>query len=151
MNQCCRQIAHSYSKRPAYLSNLRISVDRKSKTQLLMSSSDSDNQYYRGMDAYQILECPRSADKKQIKAAYRKLVAKWHPDKFPDNEALKKEGGLRMEKINRAYFCLEDDGEWCMTYSLKSKNYAIFVQIVASVTINSVNRVWAHLRRLRSN
>jgi hypothetical protein len=28
--------------------------------------------YYKGMDAYQILEVPRSADKKGVKAAYRK-------------------------------------------------------------------------------
>jgi molecular chaperone DnaJ len=75
-----------------------------------MSTKEDDNPYYKGLDAYQILECPRTADKKEIKAAYRKLVAKWHPDKFPDDEVKKKEGGLRMEKINRAYFCLEDDG-----------------------------------------
>lgn len=74
-----------------------------------MSSAADSNPYYRGMDAYQILECPRTADKKEIKSAYRKLVAKWHPDKFPDNEEKKKEGGLRMEKINRAYYCLEDE------------------------------------------
>lgn len=34
-----------------------------------MSSVDD---YYKGMDAYQILEVPRSADKKGVKAAYRK-------------------------------------------------------------------------------
>ena len=45
---------------------------------LKMSSSE---EYYKGLDAYQILEVPRNADKKAIKAAYRKLVAKWHPDK----------------------------------------------------------------------
>ncbi len=73
------------------------------------STGGSDNPYYRGLDAYQILECPRTADKKEIKAAYRKLVAKWHPDKFPDDEVKKIEGGRRMEKINRAYYCLEDD------------------------------------------
>lgn len=78
---------------------------------LQMSSKDSSdsNPYYRGMDAYQILECQRTADKKEIKSAYRKCVAKWHPDKFPDDEEKKKEGNLRMEKINRAWFCLEDD------------------------------------------
>ena len=78
-------------------------------TALKMSTKVDENQYYNGMDAYQILEIPRSADKKEIKAAYKKLVAKWHPDKFPDDEAKKKEGGLRMEKINRAYYCLSDD------------------------------------------
>ena len=46
---------------------------------------------------------------KEIKTAYRKLVSKWHPDKFPDDEEKKIEGGKRMEKINRAYFCVGED------------------------------------------
>ena len=74
-----------------------------------MSSKQDDNPYYRGQDAYQILEVPRTADKNEIKKAYRKAVATWHPDKFPDDEEKKKEGGMRMEKINRAWFCLGDD------------------------------------------
>ena len=74
-----------------------------------MSTAPDGNPFYKGMDAYQILEIERGADKKMVKSAYRKAVAKWHPDKFPDDEAKKKEGGLRMEKINRAYYCLEDD------------------------------------------
>jgi molecular chaperone DnaJ len=74
-----------------------------------MASGGGDNPFYKGMDAYQILEIPKSADKKQVKSAYRKAVAKWHPDKFPDDEKKKAEGGQRMEKINRAYFCLEEE------------------------------------------
>ncbi len=77
-------------------------------SRIVLRMSDN-NPYFQGMDAYQILEIPKSSDKKDIKAAYKKLVAKWHPDKFPDDENKKKEGGLRMEKINRAYFCLGDD------------------------------------------
>ena len=80
-----------------------------SKFAFKMAANDEANNFYKGMDAYQILEIPRTADKKEIKSAYRKLIAKWHPDKFPDDEGKKKEGGLRMEKINRAYFCLGDD------------------------------------------
>ena len=77
------------------------------KTRLYQKSSGDD--FYPNMDAYQVLEIPRSADKKEIKSAYRKAVATWHPDKFPDDEEKKREGGLRMERINRAYFCLGDD------------------------------------------
>ena len=51
----------------------RTSNSGVSSTQLHMAgSSDSGNQYYKGMNAYQILEVPRTADKKTIKAAYRK-------------------------------------------------------------------------------
>lgn len=64
---------------------------------------------YKGKDAYQLLDIPRSADKKEIKAGYRKQVGKWHPDKFPDNEAEQEAAGLRMEKINRAWYCLGDE------------------------------------------
>lgn len=91
------------------LAALRSPFARSRGLALHMSTSDSTNSFYKGMDAYQILEVPRGSDKKAVKSAYRKAVAKWHPDKFPDDEAKKKEGGLRMEKINRAYFCLEDD------------------------------------------
>ena len=79
-------------------------------TELAMSSKDSDtNPFYKGQDAYQILEVPRGADKKDIKSSYRKAVSTWHPDKFPDDEKKKAEGNLRMEKINRAWYCLGDD------------------------------------------
>merc|ERR1711871_778329 len=67
------------------------------------------DEFYKGKDAYGVLEVPRSADQKQIKSAYRKLVGKWHPDKFPDDEEKKAEGGRRMEAINRAWFCLGDE------------------------------------------
>ena len=31
-----------------------------------------------------------------------------HPDRFPEDEEKKIEGGLHLEAINRAYFCLSD-------------------------------------------
>jgi len=42
---------------------------KSSHLELKMSSVDD---YYKGMDAYQILEIPRTADKKAVKVAYRK-------------------------------------------------------------------------------
>jgi hypothetical protein len=82
-------------------------IGKRYSTALRMS--EADNPFYRGMDAYQILEIPKTATKRDVKSAYRKAVATWHPDKFPDDEEKKKEGNLRMEKINRAWFCLGDD------------------------------------------
>lgn len=77
---------------------------------LLMIRGDGDtNPFYKGQDAYQILEVSRNADKKVIKLSYRKAISTWHPDKFPDDDTKKAEGNLRMEKINRAWYCLGDD------------------------------------------
>lgn len=73
------------------------------------SEDSSENPYYQGMDAYQILGVPRNADRNAIKAAFRKQVATWHPDKFPNDPEKKREGNLRMEKINRAWYILGDD------------------------------------------
>lgn len=71
---------------------------------------DDSNPYYSGLDAYQILEISRDADAKTVKQAFRKLVGKWHPDKFPlDDKDKKKEATFRMEKINRAYYILSDE------------------------------------------
>ncbi len=65
--------------------------------------------YYEGMDAYEILGINKNADKAAIKAAYRKLVLQWHPDKFGDDVDKKAEGNTRLEQINRAYYCLSDE------------------------------------------
>lgn len=100
----------SLSNNAAPLSGSKAVASRtlRSRTSLSMSG-EGTNPYYVGQDSYQILGVPRSADIKQIKSAYRKLVSAWHPDKFPDDEAKKKEGGLRLEKINRAYYTIGDE------------------------------------------
>mmetsp|Transcript_37232 Transcript_37232/g.37917 ORF Transcript_37232/g.37917 Transcript_37232/m.37917 type:complete len:464 (-) Transcript_37232:181-1572(-) len=91
-----------------FIENQTPQCQRRSTSLKMSSKDDPDNPFYRGMDAYQVLEVPRSADTKDIKSAYRKLVGKWHPDKFPDDEKKKEEGGKRLEKINRAWYCLSD-------------------------------------------
>lgn len=55
-------------------------------------------------DYYQLLGVPRTATQKEIKAAFRKLAAKHHPDKNPgDNQAEE-----RFKEINEAYTVLAD-------------------------------------------
>jgi molecular chaperone DnaJ len=82
---------------------------RKQMKLMMSGATDAQEKYYKGQDAYQILGTTKNADQKEIKKAYRKAIANWHPDKFPDNEAKKIEGGERMEAINRAFYCIGDD------------------------------------------
>jgi DnaJ-domain-containing protein 1 len=56
--------------------SVKDSVIRRS-FQLLMADFDP----YAGKDAYEILECPRNADKKLIRSNYKRLISTWHPDK----------------------------------------------------------------------
>lgn len=54
-------------------------------------------------DYYQILQVDRSAEQEVIKAAYRELARKYHPDK---NRSAHAAG--RMQEINEAYKVLSD-------------------------------------------
>jgi curved DNA-binding protein len=56
-------------------------------------------------DYYEILGVPRTADARQIQTAYRKLAAKWHPDKNPNNRA---EAEKKFKEINEAHEVLSD-------------------------------------------
>ncbi len=55
-------------------------------------------------DYYQILGVPKDADEKTIKAAYRKLARKYHPD-VAENKA---EAEKKFKEINEAYEVLSD-------------------------------------------
>ncbi|WP_447764995.1 molecular chaperone DnaJ [Sphingopyxis panaciterrae] len=56
------------------------------------------------IDYYELLECERTADDATLKASYRKLAMKYHPDKNPgcDNSE------ARFKAISEAYDCLKD-------------------------------------------
>ena len=57
-------------------------------------------------DYYQVLGVERNADPKQIKAAYRKLARKWHPDLHTGKK--KDEAEEKFKQINEAYEVLSD-------------------------------------------
>lgn len=56
-------------------------------------------------DYYKILGIDKSASQKDIKAAFRKLAAKHHPDKNPGDQAAED----KFKEINEAYTVLQDE------------------------------------------
>jgi molecular chaperone DnaJ len=53
---------------------------------------------------YETLEVERTADEGRLKAAFRKLAMKWHPDKNPGDQTSE----IRFKEINEAYEVLKD-------------------------------------------
>ena len=58
-------------------------------------------------DYYAILEVAESASPDKIKAAYRKLALKYHPDKCPEEK--KKECEEKFKEVAAAYYVLGDE------------------------------------------
>ncbi len=58
-------------------------------------------------DYYKVLGVPETAEKSEIKAAFRKLAKKYHPDRNPGNA----KAAARFRYINEAYSVLEDEKE----------------------------------------
>ncbi len=54
-------------------------------------------------DPYQILGVSRDASDKDIQKAYHKLVKKYHPDNFTNDNPLKDLANEKMQEINEAY------------------------------------------------
>ena len=51
-------------------------------------------------DPYKVLGVDRTADKETIRKAYKKLAAKWHPDRHPEN---KEEANKKFKEISEAF------------------------------------------------
>ena len=71
-------------------------------------------------DYYEILGVPRDASAKDIKAAYRKLARKWHPDLHAGEK--KAEAEEKIKRINEAYEVLKDS-EKRAKYDKLGKNW----------------------------
>ena len=61
------------------------------------------------VDFYKILGVSKDATEDDIRKAYRKCAAQWHPDKFASkSDAEKKEAEAKFKQIGAAYECLKD-------------------------------------------
>ncbi|XP_056642902.1 dnaJ homolog subfamily C member 3 [Diorhabda sublineata] len=60
-------------------------------------------------DYYKILEVKRSATKKEIVKAYRKMAQKWHPDNYQNDEKMKKIAEKKFIDIAAAKEVLTDE------------------------------------------
>src|SRR5579872_1328926 len=58
-------------------------------------------------DFYEVLGVSKTATQEEIKAAYRKLAMKYHPDRNPDN----KEAENKFKEAAQAYETLSDQGK----------------------------------------
>ncbi|MDX2301769.1 MAG: DnaJ domain-containing protein [Microscillaceae bacterium] len=67
---------------------------------------------------YEILELDRNADKQAIKAAYKKLAMKYHPDHNPGSTTAEE----RFKQINEAYKVLSD--------ATKKQNYDLGLELL---------------------
>ncbi|KAL6042976.1 DnaJ-related protein scj1 [Balamuthia mandrillaris] len=60
-----------------------------------------------GEDYYKLLGVTRDATEAKIKSAYKKLAAKWHPDKYKGED--KEKAVKEFQKVSKAYEVLKDE------------------------------------------
>jgi curved DNA-binding protein CbpA len=84
---------------------------------------------------YEILGIPRSADLTTIKAAYKRLAKKWHPDRNPQNPDAEE----MFKRINEAYHTLSDP--------LKKLNYDSQITLLPLYTAAAAYEREAYKRR----
>ncbi|KAL6964674.1 hypothetical protein U1Q18_035733 [Sarracenia purpurea var. burkii] len=64
---------------------------------------------------YSVLGIRKDASFSDVRAAYRKLAMKWHPDRWTaKNPAVAGEANQRFQKIQEAYSVLSDEGKRSM-------------------------------------
>ena len=54
---------------------------------------------------------PQGASREHVRSRYRKLVRRWHPDKFADDDTHRKAAEEQMKLINEAYRVLTETRE----------------------------------------
>lgn len=60
--------------------------------------------------AYHLLDIPAGSAEKDVRTAYRDMVAVWHPDRFQGNERLRKSAEHKIRDINAAFQLISSAG-----------------------------------------
>ncbi len=83
------------------------------------------NKYEEITAARKILELPETATMASIKSNYRRLLARWHPDKHPDNT---EECAETTRKVVAAYETIVD---YCLGYRYSFSEDAVKMHLSA--------------------
>lgn len=75
-------------------------------------------------DPYEVLGVPRGADREKVKAAYRELAKKYHPDQYAGSP-LADLANEKMQEINEAYDAILSGNTGSSSYSSHSSSYGV--------------------------
>ncbi|MBA0584640.1 uncharacterized protein LOC105792480 [Gossypium raimondii] len=75
---------------------------------------DREGESHGGSCYYTVLGIRKDASFSDIRAAYRKLALKWHPDRYVTNPAVAGEAKLRFQQIQEAYSVLSNGSKRSM-------------------------------------
>lgn len=104
-------------------------------------------------DPYEVLGVPRSATQEQVKAAYRELAKKYHPDRFVDSP-LAENANKRMQEINEAYDAIITGSRDRSSYTgagYTSGSHNIYQQVKDLMQRNKLQEAESLLEKMDNN
>ncbi len=105
-------------------------------------------------DPYEVLGIPRSATQEQVKAAYRELAKKYHPDRFI-NSPLAENANKKMQEINEAYDAIISENKDNSSYASQGYSgkysYNTFQQVKNLIQQNRLQEAEEALERMDRN
>ena len=98
-------------------------------------------------DPYSILGVSPNASDEEVKAAYKNLVKKYHPDNYDDNNPLKELANEKMQEINAAYDEIQRIRSGTASGDNTSSNYSNSTGIYREIRIDINKRNFSDAQR----